>query len=370
LLAVRLGHLGVDDGDEVVASDVADEGVALTDGVGGVLEAAAAEADHLVAPHEAVVVVERLEIVEVAVHESEGLPGGDAILDLLGDPEVPGKAGEGRQVAGGLGAPQHGLHASDQLRDVEGLRDVVVGAELQPSHPVLRESASGEQDDRGVAGGGMPADAMEGGQPVHAGHHDVQQDQVHRLAGRLVQGFLAVQRSIDFVPLQLQVHANDLEDVGIVVGDQNPFAHISSMALLKSSAAAAGSGAPKMEVPATKTLAPAARALGAVSVVMPPSICISTGRSFDSTHSRAAISFGSASGMNAWPPKPGSTDMITSTSQRSRNGVTARSGVAGLITSPKSSPRPRAFSAVAAGSGTASMCTVTRFAPASAKSSR
>src|SRR5690606_9685329 len=135
LLAVRLGHLGVDDGDEVVASDVADEGVALTDGVGGVLEAAAAEADHLVAPHEAVVVVERLEIVEVAVHEGEGLPGGDAILDLLGDPEVPGKAGEGRQVAGGLGAPQHGLHASDQLRDVEGLRDVVVGAELQPSHP-------------------------------------------------------------------------------------------------------------------------------------------------------------------------------------------------------------------------------------------
>jgi hypothetical protein len=87
-LAVRLGMLCRHDRDEVVAADVADEGVGLADGVDRLLEARRAELDDLIAAHEPVVVVEGLEVVEVAVDEGEGIARLDPMLDLGSDPEV------------------------------------------------------------------------------------------------------------------------------------------------------------------------------------------------------------------------------------------------------------------------------------------
>src|SRR5690606_9987675 len=252
-LAVSLGDVGGDDGDEVVASDVADEGVGLADGAGRLLQATPTEADHLVTPHESVVVVEGLEVVEIAVDQSESPSGGDPVLDLLGDPEVAGEAGQRRQVPGGLGAAQDGFDPGHQLGHVERLGDVVVGAELEAPDAVFRQTTSRQEDDGRVAGGGMAADAMQSGQSIHPRHHDVEEYQVRRLVDRLLESFLAVEGGGDVIPLQLQVHANDLEDVGIVVGNQDLFGHLSSITRLRSVAAAAGSSAPKMAVPATKT---------------------------------------------------------------------------------------------------------------------
>src|SRR5690606_331067 len=120
--------------------------------LGGLGEAAGAEADHLVAPHEPVVVVEGLEVVQVAVDQGERLLVPDTGLDLGGDLEVPGQTGQRREVASGLRSPEHGAHPGRQLGDVERLGDVVVGPELETTHAIFGEAAGSEQDDRDVGG--------------------------------------------------------------------------------------------------------------------------------------------------------------------------------------------------------------------------
>eukprot|EP00882_Tetradesmus_deserticola_P026684 GHRQ01029463.1.p1 GENE.GHRQ01029463.1~~GHRQ01029463.1.p1 ORF type:complete len:110 (+),score=30.67 GHRQ01029463.1:220-549(+) len=65
----------------------------------------------------------------------------------------------------------------------------------------------------------------------------------------------------------------------------------------------AGSAAPKIALPATNTLAPAAAAATAVSAVMPPSTSISS----SGNCCRSPLHFCTASAMNFWPPKPGCT---------------------------------------------------------------
>src|SRR4029077_13417485 len=49
-----------------------------------------------------------------------------------------------------LGPAQHALHAREQLAQVEGLADVVVGAHFQPDHAVDHIARRGEHDDRHV----------------------------------------------------------------------------------------------------------------------------------------------------------------------------------------------------------------------------
>ncbi len=132
--------------------------------------------------------------------------------------------------------------------------------------------ASGrEQDDRDVARGRLAAKSVQRGQPIHARHHDVEDDHMGRVGRGLLQGVFTVDGGLDLKALQLEVDLDDGQDVRIVVRDEDSLAHLPSIALLSSAAATGGSSAPKMVVPATSTFAPAATAFGAVSSVIPPS---------------------------------------------------------------------------------------------------
>src|SRR4029453_11119114 len=74
----------------------------------------------------------------------------------------------------------------------------------------------------------------------------------------------------------------------------------------------AGTSPPNTADPATNVSAPASAAMPMVSAVMPPSTWSQTSRPALRTASATRCSFGIVSGMNDWPPKPGST-VITST---------------------------------------------------------
>ncbi len=113
---------------------------------------------------------------------------------------------------------------------------------------------------------------MEGGEPVHARHHDVEDDDMGRVGGCLLQRVFTVDRGLDFEPFQFEVDLDHGEDVRIVVRYEDSFTHRPSIVLLSSAAAADGSSAPKIAVPATKTFAPASWAMRAFRVVIPPSI--------------------------------------------------------------------------------------------------
>ena len=65
---------------------------------------------------------------------------------------------------------------------LKGLRDVVVGAELQAEHLVGLLAAGGEDQHRHV--GVDLAQAAQHLEAVHAGQHDVEQDQVGLAARR------------------------------------------------------------------------------------------------------------------------------------------------------------------------------------------
>src|SRR6185312_4725919 len=120
--------------------------------------------------------------------------------------------------------------------------------------------------------------------------------------------------------------------------------------------------------PATKALAPARAASGAICGVMPPSISMSIGR--PAAMARRLRTLSSAPVMNFWPPKPGLTDMTRIRSTMSMTCSTVLSGVPGFMVTPAFLPSARMACSERWMCGPASTCTVMMSAPALAKASR
>ena len=78
----------------------------------------------------------------------------------------------------GILAPQQGAHTGDQFAHAEGFRDVVVGAEFEPDHPVGLFAARSQHQDRSVGISFMTPDLAADLQPVHSRKHQIQDDQV------------------------------------------------------------------------------------------------------------------------------------------------------------------------------------------------
>jgi hypothetical protein len=72
------------------------------------------------------------------------------------------------------------VDARDELRRVEGLGQIVVGPHLEPDDPVDLFAFRGQHDDRdGFAGAANPSAHRES---VFAGQHEIQHDQMRRVA--------------------------------------------------------------------------------------------------------------------------------------------------------------------------------------------
>ena len=127
----------------------------------------------------------------VAVVEPVGQLGEDAL--------VAGQAGQG--VAGRLlvGAPQRGADVREQHLGFERLGQVAVGAGVEPLDRVGRLAAGRQQHDGQVGGPGVLAQPPQRLEPVHAGHHDVEEDEVRRPALPAFERVDAVHRLDDVV---------------------------------------------------------------------------------------------------------------------------------------------------------------------------
>jgi hypothetical protein len=73
-------------------------------------------------------------------------------------------------------APDERAQARGQLRQREGLREVVVGAAVEAAHPILHGVSSGEHQDRYPDA--VRAHPATGFEPVEPRHHHVQDDGV------------------------------------------------------------------------------------------------------------------------------------------------------------------------------------------------
>jgi len=115
-------------------------------------------------------------------------------------------------------APQDALDAREQLARAERLRQVVVGAHLQADDAVDFLGARGEHDDRQARAGAQVAAQREA---AVAGQHEVEHHDVGRAAFEHAPHLAPVGRERDAKTVALQVLAEQLADLGVVVDDQD-----------------------------------------------------------------------------------------------------------------------------------------------------
>ena len=145
--------------------------------------------------------------------------------------------GDTRRSRPGRGAaPQHGLHAQGKLPGAERLGHIVVGASLQPQHPVALFAERGEHDHRqqGLLTPDVPEPTADL-ETVDAGHHHVEHDEIRPPRAGQPQRGMPVGRVPGLHARMPEVVAHDLGDRRIVVDHENTRAHRSSVGRRSSS---------------------------------------------------------------------------------------------------------------------------------------
>ena len=134
--------------------------------------------DGLVAPGEAVGVVEGLKVIEVDIDQGEGHRLRKLALQLGLKQQVAGQASK-RVTHGELvGAAQVAADAGQQHVDIVGLHNIIVGARVEAYHHLGRGATGGEDDHRQVRGACIVAQLADRLKAVHQRHHEVDQQQV------------------------------------------------------------------------------------------------------------------------------------------------------------------------------------------------
>ena len=121
-----------------------------------------------------------------------------------------------------VGPTEQGADAGGQLAQREGLRDVVVGAELQPDHLVELGILGREHDDRDAGFGADDAHDLDAGE---LGEHQVEQDEVRALGPELGQRLAPVGRGDDAEPVGLERLDERLAQGRFVLDDQDRSCH-------------------------------------------------------------------------------------------------------------------------------------------------
>src|SRR5262249_23114563 len=152
-----------------------------------------------------------LEELELAQRESELLTVEEHLVRVEVEPKPP--ALEDLVGLSGLlrvAATEDGAHPGDELARAERLGHVVVGAELEPEHPVHLPGPCGEHHDRESArrlGSAEPAADLEA---VDAGQHEIEYDQGRPIGLEAREGTLPRVRLPDIIAVLLEVEADEL----------------------------------------------------------------------------------------------------------------------------------------------------------------
>src|SRR5436305_4325587 len=330
----RHAEPGVEAGDrELVLGEVGQHGLHLRLGLGGIL-ARWIETDEVlvgvqVLARGALVAVRLLHplgqaVGDLELHVRRLLAGGEAVqevavlglrLDVVGGAalEVVGVGGEQQRLAADA---RVGLHLEGVGEVGAGLVVLLLGQQLFALDDRL---LGGEPQDRIVGSAALAAGA---------GEHQARQGRQRK-------------DSLHTVSWRARSRSSDI-----------------------SARIAWGSPAPKIADPATHTSTPADTTRAMLSRSMPPSISISIWTPLISIIRLRRRALSSAWGRNAWPPKPGLTDITSTKSSRGRTSTNSSTGVAGLIATPASAPPLRMRSSSRSRWGAASQWTITRDAPA------
>ena len=170
----------------------------------------------------------------VAHQQLEQLELGLGELDLVVAPPHPTRSRIDPEVAHpqdvvGLGAgaevgsPEQGPQARQQLVEIEGLGQVVVGPGVEPGDPVGGLGAGGEHQDRRAVVL-EPQDATHR-QPIDGRHHHVEDDDIGVLLTDDGERTSAVDRGEDLVALQVEGAGERISDGAVVVDQEDSVSH-------------------------------------------------------------------------------------------------------------------------------------------------
>ena len=136
---------------------------------------------------------------------------------------------------------QQALDPGEQLRRVEWLDQIIVGAGPQTPDLLLHFPLCREHDDRHVRGATLlAADLGRHLVAVQLGQHDVQEDQVRRLCAPQPEAFGSVRGDDDVVPLLLEGVLQQSLDIRVVIDDEDLGRHQSSAGVAWSVGSPAG----------------------------------------------------------------------------------------------------------------------------------
>ena len=144
-------------------------------------------------------------------------------VDLVARP-VQGQVARPDHFAGRIpaGASQDRAHAHHQFARAERFGDVIICPQFQADELVRLLDAGREHDDGHIA---FMSQGTAKVQPVHAGQHQVQHDQVRLLGARQRQPLQPVPGGDDIKTGGVQIVAADLDDLGFVIDDENFLGH-------------------------------------------------------------------------------------------------------------------------------------------------
>src|SRR5437870_3470703 len=161
------------------------------------------------------------------------------VAELLGRP--------GAVATRRSGATQQRLHARKQLQDAERLGDVVIGAEPEPADLVGFLTARREDEDGHAAT--LVAQRAQHPVAVHARQHQVENDQVGPGTARSSEPIRPVIHDVHLVALDLEVVAEPVGEIGIVLDHEDSRHGVSPTAVTGSSITKRAPPPPPVPVP-------------------------------------------------------------------------------------------------------------------------
>ena len=122
-----------------------------------------------------------------------------------------------------LTAAQARPHTGHQFFGLEGLGHIIVGAGLESRHNIRGIGTGGQHNDRRIRD---PTDRTTHVKSIHAGQHDVQENQVRVVFLKLRQRGRSVGTEDDLKALVLEDNADHLSQGDVVVDDEDARTHI------------------------------------------------------------------------------------------------------------------------------------------------
>ena len=120
------------------------------------------------------------------------------------------------------GTPQDTADARQQLPRVEGLSEIIIRAHFQADNPLCVFAQRRQHDHRQI-GAGTQLAAQD--KAVVAGQHDIENDQIDTLPLELRPHGFAILCGRDAIAIALQIVAQEIEDLGVIIHDEKVFLH-------------------------------------------------------------------------------------------------------------------------------------------------